>query len=330
MEEPLFNPTNATSGAAGQAVLIDTLEPRQLFSLPGISVTVNTVAPGTNFPGNLTVTSNGNVWYTSALAAEIGYVSPDGTVAPAISTAAASSHGLSGLAVGKDGNVWFCEFWDNVIGEINPSGQITTYTLPNKFDPQSITLGPDGHLWVTTFDNVLGRINSVAGGKAKVSWFKHKGEGLQQIVSWNNGLYIQESNTIARVNKAGAFTGAFKTLHGGTVADLTVGPDGNLWFTENGKNGSTSDYVGYINKKGKVVEFAVSNSLGSLSGISGTGDGNLIFCQGEYLQEINTKGDIIASQDLGLASGASSVVMGTNGNVYFAEGVTGKIGLAAV
>ena len=326
----MFDRNNTNASVAGRTVVIDALEQRQLFSLPGIAVTVNPVAPGTNFPGNLTVTSDGTVWYTSALASKVGFVSPDGTVAPAIDTSSASSHGLNGLTVGKDGKVWFCEFWDNVIGEINPNGQVTTYALPAKYDPQSITLGPDGHLWITTFDNVLGRINSVAGGKAKVSWFKHKGEGLQQIVSWNNGLYVQESDTIGKVSKAGAFTGNIKTPHGGTVADLTIGPDGNLWFTENGKSGSSSDYVGYVNKKGKVVEFAVSDALGSLSGISRAGNGNLIFCQGEYLEEMDTKGDIIASQDLGLASGASSVVMGTNGSVYFAEGVTGKIGVATV
>jgi len=318
------------SRALRQLPIVETLDQRQLFSLAGIPVTVYPIPQGTNFPGNLTVTANGNVWYTSALASEVGYVSPDGTVAPPISTASASSHGLDGMTVGKDGNVWFCEFWDNVIGEIKPDGQVLTYALPKKFGPESITLGPDGHLWITTFNNIVGRINSVGAGKAKVSWFIHKGEGVKQIVSWNNSLFIQESDAIGRESRTGAFNGTFKMPHGGTVADLTVGPDGNLWFTENGKSGSTSDFVGYINKKGKIVEYAVSNALGSLAGISRAGNGNLVFCQGEYLEEITTTGDIVASQDLGLASGASSVAMGTDGNVWFAEGVTGKIGVATV
>jgi len=313
-----------------RSVVVEQLEDRSLFSVPGISVQTYPIPQGTNFPGNLSVTADGNVWYTSGLSPFVGFVAPDGTVAAPISTASASSHGLDGLTVGKDGNVWFCELFDHVIGTARSDGTVLSYTYanPNKFGgPNSITLGPDGHLWITTFFNYVGRVNKVVNGLAKISWFHHRGEGLKQIVSFNNALYIRLTDRIQRIGRSGFFNGVFKMPSGGTLADMSIGPDGNLWFTE---NAGTSDLVGYVNKKGKVIEHPVDKTEGDLAGISRTASGNLVFAQGEFLQEVDTTGVLLASQDLGLASGAGSVREALDGNVWFAEGVAGKIGLATV
>ena len=172
------------------------------------------------------------------------------------------------MTVGPDGNIWFAEFWDNVVGEITAKGQITTYLLDTTYSPQSITLGPDGHLWLTTFDNFVGRIDSVGNGQAAVSWFKHSGGGLHRIVSWNGSLYFAASDAIGQISTSGVFA-TTPLPSGGTVQDLSVGPDGNLWFTENRKNsGDPNNFVGYLTPAGTVVEYPVSRTPGDLSGIT--------------------------------------------------------------
>jgi hypothetical protein len=59
-------------------------------------------------------------------------------------------------------------------------------------------------------------------------------------------------------------------------------------------------------------------------------NGNVVYCQGEYLQEMTTQGVIVASQDLGLTQNAGSITLGLDGHIWFGQGVAGKIGMASV
>lgn len=314
-------------GESYQRPVMEALEGRCFLSGAAIPIQLHKLPKGTNFPGNLTVTANGDVWFTCGLAAEVGYIAPGGKV-HLISTASVSSHGISSLTVGPDGNVWFAEFWNNDVGEITAKGQILTYSLGTTYGPQSITLGPDGNLWLATFDNYVGRINSVGNGQADVTWFQHSGEGIQQIISWDGSLYLEETDEIGEISTAGVFSSTPISLPAGeTLQDLCVGPDGNLWFTDSGTPG---DVVGYLTPAGAVVDYPVSATLGDLSGISRGGKGNLFFRQGNYLEEMTPKGKIVGSKNLGFVAGGGSIVATAKGTLWCAEGVLDKLAFSSV
>jgi virginiamycin B lyase len=287
--------------------------PVQTFKLPA----------GTNFPGNLTVGGDGNVWFTCGLATTVGYVTPTGS-AKVFDTTSVSRHGIDGLTRGPDGNLWFVEFWDNKFGKITPTGQIAQVRLRQDHGPTGITLGPDHKFWITTFDGSVGRISTH--GKAK--WFHPKVDGLHQIVDFHGALYVREDRIIGRLATDGVITHKFKTHFHGNLEDLAFGPDGKLWFTEH--TGSGTDFVGSLGGSGHVVEHPVDVGNSGLGQLTGAADGNLYVREGDYMLGVHTDGTVFAKQYLGFIAGDGSVVEGSDGNAWYAEGVLGRIGVAHV
>jgi virginiamycin B lyase len=305
---------------AGVQLTVEQLERRDVPS--GFPVQSFRLPAGTNFPGHLTLGGDGNVWFSSGLASNVGYITPTGAVT-VFNTAAFSAHGLDGLTRGPDNNIWFIEFFDGKVGEITSTGQIIR-DQHLSHGPVSITTGPDRNLWVTTFDNFVGRVRP----SGAVTWFRHRGESLGEIASFHGALYFQEDNAIGRIATDGVFTGNFRLHHHGHVEDLVVGPDGRLWFTEH--TGTGVDYVGSLTAGGHLREYPVPVGSSGLGHLTAAADGNLYVRQGDNLIGVHPNGVVFASQNLGFIAGDGSVVQGGDGNVWYAEGVLGRIGVAHV
>ncbi len=102
---------------------------------------------------------------------------------------------------------------------------------------------------------------------------------------------------------------------------IAAGPDGNLWFTE---DGGTS--VGRVTPAGVITEFLVPSRTGT-EGITAGPDGNLWFTEysGQKIGRITPAGIIT---EFPLAGGAYpfGVTAGPDGNVWFVERLGNKIG----
>jgi uncharacterized repeat protein (TIGR01451 family) len=113
-----------------------------------------------------------------------------------------------GITQGADGNLWFTEFNNNALGRITPSGAVTEFSLAALnaagSDPVGITSDPNnGLLYFTEVGyGRIGSINPLASGDAAI---------------------------------LNSLTQSAPVVGGDTpyVGDITTGPDGNLWFTEN-------------------------------------------------------------------------------------------------
>lgn len=70
----------------------------------------------------------------------------------------------------------------------------------------------------------------------------------------------------------------------GYFSDITSGPDGNLWFTENNK-------IGKITPSGVITKFSVTNESFP-TGITSGLDGNLWFVEANNIGRITTSGGI--------------------------------------
>ncbi len=209
---------------------------------------------------------------------------------------------------GADGNLWFTEFDTNSLARITPSGTVTQFPLSllGAVSPDGITSGPNGRLYFTgNSSGTIGSIDPLAGNDAAI------------------GISLQQSAVVP--------SGAGASLEG-----ITTGPDGNLWFTENGVDriGNVSPDLTTIN------EFSTGISAGAHpAGIALGADGNLWFTEsgatptmgGQTVPKIGriTTGGTVTEFPLGVNSSQQDpegITAGPNGTLWFAENGSDQIG----
>lgn len=241
-------------------------------------------------------------------------------------TTSIASHGASGMAAGSDGNIYL-NAGDN-FGMINlKSGAVSAIPLSQPLNTAGkMALGPDGNFWVDAFFSNIQRITP--GGQ--VTEFDYTGSGSGQILSYNGGLYFSSGSSIRNISTSGTFGTAVAVPSGGTVEAIAVGPDGNLWFTEQvSANSTTTNYYGYMTPGGTVKEFP--SSIGPVNGIAAGSDGNIYFRAADYLVGVDTSGTIVAEQNLGggnTTDGKELIRAGSN--LWFNESQNDRIGVAYI
>ncbi|MBI1913589.1 MAG: FG-GAP repeat protein [Planctomycetes bacterium] len=201
------------------------------------------------------------------------------------------------IATAADGNLWFTEFGSDRIGRINATTKaITEFTVLPGSGPLDIVSAPDGNLYFTErFTDRIGRINPRAGSDAAIQ--------------------ASFSDTFATGITAGS-----------GPTSITVGPDGNLWFTE-----FNTDSVARLTlATGAVNEFAVPGAGSGPAGITSGPDGALWFTEagsGE-IGRITTGGSVTNEFALPIStSDPENIVTAPNGVLYFTELAQDKIGL---
>ena len=156
---------------------------------------------------------------------------------------------------------------------------------------------------------------------------------LQHLVPWGRSRSQRRSALSAarRARKLGlealeqrqvpASIAEFGLATGSGPTDITTGPDGNLWFTEQGTN-----KIGEITTFGAITEFTLATGS-EPTGITTGPDGNLWFTEqgANKIGEITTGGTIIEFE-LAAGSEPTEITTGSNGNLWFTEQGTNKIG----
>jgi streptogramin lyase len=106
---------------------------------------------------------------------------------------------------------------------------------------------------------------------------------------------------------------------------IAAGPDGNLWFTEPGR-----DRIGRITPEGEVTEFSAGITPGSSPrGIAAGPDGNLWFTQPgkDRIGRITPEGKVTEfSAGITPRSQLANIAAGPDGNLWFTESIGDRIG----
>jgi streptogramin lyase len=186
-------------------------------------------------PDQITTASDGTLWWTEDGSNAIGDLTPAGVfnqfAVPGASSGGIIGPSLKGITVGSDGNVWFTNWGalGDFIGRMTPTGDVTEFPLPFGTDPVGIVNGPDGNLWFMAY------------GSNTIDVMATSGTMLHQypvpVSSGAGGLAL--------------------------LTDITVGPDKNLYFTE-----QTGD-IGEITTSGVVTITPVSTTITTVPGASG-------------------------------------------------------------
>lgn len=193
--------------------------------------------------------------------------------------------------------------------------------------------GPDKNMWFG--NNAGGLLQVQMTGKTKLVSVQYSCNGSQKCgfvpgigstVGKDKNFYFGGTNFNSATSKY--VIGVVKTTGAATTHDIasgdyagnggfTLGPDGNVWFTEQA-------HIGKISTTGTITEFkypsaATANSLGSTT----TGpDGNVWFTEydNNIIGNINPTTKAITEFSLstsGLSCNPSSIISGSDGNLYF-------------
>jgi uncharacterized protein (TIGR03437 family) len=307
------------------------------------TITEFPVAPS-SAPGPITGSTNGYVWFAELDHDTIGRISPTGAVVEY--PLPDSYQEPRGIAAGPSGTVWFTETGSHTgsegIGRIDASGTITEFPLPDGSVPYGIALGPDGNMW---FTQLFGRIGMITpSGTATTFPARLQNEPLNIVSGPDGALWFTEdgiveggTGAIGRITTSGDLTEYLLPTpsgHDSGAGDITVGADGNLWFTwvtlDPAQPLATASHsVGRITPAGMITEFPVSAGGGwPPGGITAGPDGNLWFAQGHAnsIGRLSTSG-VLTEYTVPTTDGFPiDVTVGSDGNVWFSEANASKIG----
>ncbi|MEA2593346.1 MAG: virginiamycin lyase, partial [Actinomycetota bacterium] len=181
-------------------------------------------------------------------------------------------------------------------GAFNVPGGASVSCPQGCVDPAGILLGPDGHMWFTELtqsSNAIGKLDPNG----------PQGPPATAVTSYP--VPTPNVNPWA----------------------ITLGSDGNMWFTENVVGGN----IGRVTPTGTITEFSTHNSGATPFGITSGPDGNLWFTEQSSGQGkvgvMTTAGAVVAEIPVGgNIPDLSGITVGSDHNVWFAEQTAGRIG----
>jgi virginiamycin B lyase len=231
-----------------------------------------------------------------------------------------------GITTGPDGALWFTEEGTYGIGRITTSGAYTHYGgLALGAIPDQIAVGPDGALWVTIGNaNAIGRLDPAAPpGSAIQQFTSGVGGGPAGITAAGGALWYTTTttspNSIRRIDTNGNVDPAYTIPLSSSTADpsdITPGPDGRLWFTE-----QLGDAIGAVTPAAGATPQRFPLAAGSQpSGIISTG-GALWFTESGAgaIGQISTAGTI--TEFPGAGTDPSAIEAGRDGALWYTLGI---------
>lgn len=201
-------------------------------------------------PGLLTLGPDQAIWATE-YGTVIGVIRfPLSGATPTVYIAnaggSATERFASHITVGPDKAIWFTDTGtgSSNIYRITTSGALSTFTVPTaNASPEAIVTGPDGALWFT--ENQAAKIGRITTSGVVTEYPLPAGTVFPRAlaVAKSGELYFTVSNTIGKINLAGAIT--LFTMSGSLAAsspslglDIVTGADGDFYSVV--RTGTTS------------------------------------------------------------------------------------------
>lgn len=227
-----------------------------------------------------------------------------------------------GVTTGPDGNLWFTDSLQGRIHRVSPGGASTAF--PAGGQPGGITAGPDGALWFTIG---LGppRIIRMSLDGTRTAFPTGHLTGDSIVVGADGALWFAAHNAVGRITTAGAISFFPLASPVAVVTRVTLGPDGNVWFTN--ADSVLPSSVGKVTPTGVVTEYPLpAVPPRDPIGITTGSDGALWFAE----PGTSSIGRITASGALTEVAVPGSrpydVVTGPDGALWFTEHDTHRIG----
>jgi|GEM_PF-2959325 len=246
-----------------------------------------------------------------------------------------SSEYLERIGIGPDNNIWYTVssvVTNPIIGKLSTtSGGFTQYggLVASNGRPLAISKGLPGNIWFAE-QYMTGSImhyrivNTTTSGNMVGQYNLPSDRDVSDMALGPDGnVWFSENGSIGKITPAGVIT---ESLVGG--ANVTAGTDGNVWFTYAG-SGAADHGVGKITASGVVTRYPIPYYYHEPKGIVAGPDGNMWFTEpgANKIGKITTAGAITQYTTIPTANAQpTSIVAGSDGALWFIESQTGKVG----
>jgi streptogramin lyase len=206
-------------------------------STPGLPITA--------VPRDIAVGPNGTVWFTDINTPAIGEISP-GLKVTEFKTGLQIGAQPYAIVAGPDGNMWFSDE-TGAVGRITPSGAITEFgtKLLTVSNPVGLTVGADGALWTMTLGSASFLVRVSIDGKmsahrvpknlipdGSLQADPHGNIWFFASLTNHNVVFVQrKSDGTLVAHRTDLMTRGEPCCPNLSANHITIGPNGNPWFT---------------------------------------------------------------------------------------------------
>jgi streptogramin lyase len=227
-----------------------------------------------------------------------------------------------GLAGSADGHIWFVETGaPKKVVKLTTAGVATEYTVPNVEFMGSITEGPDGNMWFRVSNSKIARVTS--SGQVTEYAVNTSPSGIASGTDGN--VWFVGNGKIGKITMSGTVTEYTAPSPESRLQKIVAGPDGKMWFTNEGATSIAKHGIGVITTSGQITEYSTSSIP---EGITAGTEGNLWFTTlgtPGKIGKITTTG-AITEYTLSSEIGQSEIIEGPDGNFWYTNLNNAKIG----
>jgi streptogramin lyase len=284
-------------------------------------------------PQEIVVGSDGNLWFTEGTPdGGIGRITPSGVITEFPVAPSQNVPYLGPITAGSDGALYFRSKSSLAIDRMTPDGQVTETGIPNV-GPEELTLGPDGHVWMSGCSSIA----QFSGDGVKnfelplsltndIDFCTVDGEAVGITTGADGNLWFAmdggptsaSRGQIGKITLSGQIT--LFDAGGNNPYEIAAGPDGNLWFTD-----ARHSAIGRSTLSGGITMYPIPSGNYARYITAGP-DGNLWFTDGaDRIGQITPSGEI-SEFSLPAGSGPSGITVGPDHAIWFTESGSNKIG----
>lgn len=205
------------------------------------------------------------------------------------------------------------------LGRISASGHYAELVLPGLGRADDLALGGDGNLWITRSSAGGGEIDRVTPAGRVTRYRTPDAVGPIAAAPGRGVWFTMDETSLGRIGTNGNLE-RFKLPGRGYIPDITMGPNGSVWFARWGQG--TPPSIGRITAAGGVKTFRI-HPPGRPSGVPAHilfgPDGNLWFSEFNHVRigKMTPKGKVTHLRRGG--EGAYAIAVGPEGNMWFLE-----------
>jgi len=293
---------------------------------------------------------DGNLWsYLQAPgSAFVDKLSPNGVVLSGY----AADGAVADIAAGPDGDVWYAAVagpFDNLpeVVSVTPDGRQTSFALPAGDGVlTSVTAGPDGRIWFAATGGFIGEIS----GTGAVTQFPIPDQGDQSIMRLATGsdgaLWFTQDlssssddsgwigvSSVGRITTDGAVTLYPLPSFTGVAGGITLGFDGDVWFTEWSSSLGASK-VFSITPSGAMSFFIPVQTGGRAGALTRGPDGNMWIVENfdtavgagvhHQIAAVDPGGDQVAVYQEPGQGEVEGLAAGPDGNIWYTDDGSGN------
>jgi virginiamycin B lyase len=254
-----------------------------------------------NEVGEIAFGVEGGIWYDHYNHSEIFRVTQAGvptgdfkvTYGEGLGLAPAEGY-ISNLTAGSDGALWFVDqaFTDQpsqVLGRIDTIGRTTEYVVEGPTgNIAGLAAGPGAKIWFTVDENA-GAIKRIGPNNHVEAFFPPTGS----------------ARALPEVSEPGP---------------ITVGPDGAMWFIDDGTNDEGHNLVGRIAPNGEIVEYPLPGTQRAWSIVAGPGGYVWIATGMSTLYRVALDGSVTVFQVPHTVGELQGIVAGPEGDIWYLMG----------